>query len=222
MIPNTMADCDSWKRKPPEYPRKGTIHMKKWTNTNPMRRFLSLALSMAMVLSVLPVGALAEELVLEEPVQEELVQEELVQEELVQEPKTETCTHGNDPAVCEACASEARIAAVQAQIDALPGDVTAESKEAAQSALSAVDKAKSALTESEQAQLDITRYTALTQKLAALESPAPSATEKTTEKTTKVLTDWEWVDPDEWLDETGSFAMPGVTEDYPAYFEDVV
>lgn len=37
-----------------------------------------------------------------------------------------------------------------------------------------------------------------------------------------VLTDWEWVDPDEWLDETGSFAMPGVTEDCPAYFEDVV
>lgn len=37
-----------------------------------------------------------------------------------------------------------------------------------------------------------------------------------------VLTDWEWVDPDEWLDETGSFAMPGVTEDCPASFEDVV
>ena len=40
--------------------------------------------------------------------------------------------------------------------------------------------------------------------------------------TDKVITGWAWVDPDEWLDETGSFAMPGVTEDTPAYFEDVV
>ena len=56
-----MADYDSRKRKPPEYPRKGTIHMKKRTNTNPMRRLLSLALSIVMVLSLLPAGALAEE-----------------------------------------------------------------------------------------------------------------------------------------------------------------
>ena len=149
-------------------------------------------------------------------------QQEPVQQESEQEQKTETCTHGNDPETCEACASAKKVAQVQAQIDALPGDVTAESKEAAQSALSAVGTAKSALTAEQQAQLDMTRYTALAEKLAALESPAPSATEKTTEKTAKVITDWEWVDPDEWLDETGSFTMPGVTEDYPAYFEDVV
>ena len=61
MIPNIMADYHSRKRKPPEYPRKGTIHMKKWTNTNPMRRLLSLALSMAMVLSVLPMPSIAAE-----------------------------------------------------------------------------------------------------------------------------------------------------------------
>ena len=35
--------------------------MKKWTNTNPMRRLLSLALSMAMVLSVLPMPSIAAE-----------------------------------------------------------------------------------------------------------------------------------------------------------------
>lgn len=212
--------------------------MKKWTNTNPMRRLLSLALSIVMVLSLLPAGALAEEPVLDEPVQEELVQEQPVQEgpekeepeqkqeqqqEPVQEPKTETCTHSNDPAVCEACASEARVAAVQAQIDALPGDVTAETKEAAQSALSAVDTAKSALTESEQAQLDMTRYTALTQKLAALESPAPSATGDTTEKTAKVISAWAWIDVEEYLDEeTGGLALPGASEEMPAYFVDVV
>ena len=56
-----MADYHSRKRKLLEYPRKGTIHMKKWTNTNPMRRLLSLALSMAMVLSVLPMPSIAAE-----------------------------------------------------------------------------------------------------------------------------------------------------------------
>lgn len=244
MIPNIMADYHSRKRKPPEYPRKGTIHMKKWTNTNPMRRLLSLALSMAMVLTVLPAGALAEEgentppscncevLCAENAVnescqvcaedmtqctavqQQEPVQQEPVQQESEQEQKTETCTHGNDPETCEACASAKKVAQVQAQIDALPGDVTAESKEAAQSALSAVDTAKAELTAEQQAQLDMTRYTALTQKLASLELLIPAGD--------TVVTGWTWVDPDKWLDETGSFAMPGVTEDSPAYFEDVV
>ena len=87
-----MADYDSRKRKPPEYPRKGTIHMKKRTNTNPMRRLLSLALSIVMVLSLLPAGALAEEPVLDEPVQEELVQEQPVQEE----PEKEEPPHFHD------------------------------------------------------------------------------------------------------------------------------
>ena len=133
------------------------------------------------------------------------------------------CAHGNDLNACEACASAKKVAQVQAQIDALPGDVTAESKEAAQSALSAVDTAKSALTESEQAQLDMTRYTALMQKLAALESPAPSATEETTEKTAKVITAWAWIDEEGYLDEeTGGLALPGASEEMPAYFVDVV
>ncbi|MCI7726932.1 MAG: hypothetical protein MSH58_07325 [Clostridiales bacterium] len=221
--------------------------MKKWTNTNPMRRLLSLTLSMAMVLSVLPAGALAEEgentppsctceVACAETVNESCQvcstevgqctaaqQQEPVQQESEQEQKTETCTHGNDPETCEACASAKKVAQVQAQIDALPGDVTAESKEAAQSALSAVDEAKSALTESEQTQLDMTQYTALTQKLAALESPAPSATEKTTEKTDKVISAWAWIDEEEYLDEeTDGLALPGASEEMPAYFVDVV
>lgn len=247
MIPNIMADYHSRKRKPPEYPRKGTIHMKKWTNTNPMRRLLSLALSMAMVLSVLPAGALAEEgentppsctceVACAETVNESCQvcrteagqctaaqQQEPVQQESEQEQKTETCTHGNDPETCEACASAKKVAQVQAQIDALPEDVTAESKEAAQSALSAVDTAKAELTAEQQAQLDMTRYTALAEKLAALESPAPSATEETTEKTAKVLTAWAWIDEEEYLDEeTGGLALPGASEEMPAYFVDVV
>ena len=220
--------------------------MKKWTNTNPMRRLLSLALSMAMVLTVLPAGALAEEgentppsctceVACAETVNESCQvcaedmtqctaaqQQEPVQQESEQEQKTETCTHGNDPETCEACASAKKVAQVQAQIDALPGDVTAESKEAAQSALSAVDTAKAALTESEQAQLDMTRYTALAEKLAALESPAPSATEETTEKTAKVLTDWEWDDDFEIVDEeSGYLILPFTAEAFTANFEQV-
>ena len=80
------------------------------------------------------------------------------------------CTHGNAPDTCEVCASAKKVAQVQALINALPEEVTAETKEAAQSALSAVDTAKSALTEAEQGQLDMTQYTALTEKLAELES----------------------------------------------------
>ena len=85
-------------------------------------------------------------------------------------PVPETCAHGNALGSCETCTSEARVAAVQAQIDALPEEVTAETKEAAQTDLNEVDTAKAALTETEQAQLDMTRYTALAEKLAALEA----------------------------------------------------
>ena len=242
-----MADYHSRKRKPLEYPRKGTIHMKKWTNTNPMRRLLSLALSMAMVLTVLPAGALAEEgentppsCTCEVACAEGAVntdcqvcstevgqctaaqQQEPVQQESEQEQKAVTCAHGNDPETCEACASAKKVVQVQAQIDALPEPVTAESKEAAQSALSAVDTAKAELTAEQQAQLDMTQYTALTQKLAALESPAPSATEKTTEKTAKVLTAWEWDDSFEIVDEkSGYVVLPFTSEDFTSQLDDV-
>ena len=129
-----------------------------------------------------------------------------------QENAQDLCAHGNAPDACEDCASDARVASVQKLIDALPETVTEENREAAQSALSAVDTAKSALAEAEQAKLTLTRYTALKALLAEQDSP----------DTGKVITDWTWVDPDEWLEEDGSFIMPGVTEDSPAYFEDVV
>ncbi|MDD5883427.1 MAG: hypothetical protein PUD70_05010, partial [Firmicutes bacterium] len=220
--------------------------MKKWTNTNTKRRLLSLALSIVMVLSLLPAGALAEEgentppsctceVACAETVNESCQvcstevgqctaaqQQEPVQQESEQEQKTETCTHGNDPETCEACASAKKVAQVQAQIDALPEDVTAESKEAAQSALSAVDTAKADLTAEQLAQLDMTRYAALTQKLAALESPAPSATEKTTEKTAKVITAWEWDDGYEIVDEkSGYVVLPFTSEDFTSQLDDV-
>lgn len=241
-----MADYDSRKRKPPEYLKKGAIHMKKMFEGTLTRRILSLALSMAMVLSVLPAGALAEEgentppsctckVACAETVNEScqvcstevgqcaaVQQQEPVQQESEQEQKTETCAHGNDPETCEACASAKKVAQVQAQIDALPEDVTAENKEAAQSALSAVDTAKAELTAEQQTQLDMTRYTALTQKLAALESPAPSTTEKTTEKTAKVITAWEWDDGYEIVDEeSGYLILPFTGEEFTASFEEV-
>ena len=221
--------------------------MKNWFEGTLTRRLLSLALSIVMVLSLLPAGALAEEVestpptcncevLCAETVNESCPvcntemgqctptqqQEPEQKQESEQEPKTETCAHGNDPEGCEACASAKKVAQVQSQIDALPEEVTAESKEAAQSALSAVDEAKSALTESEQAQLDMTRYTALAEKLAALESPAPSATEETTEKTAKVLTDWDWDDGFEIVDEeSGYLILPFTAEAFTANFEQV-
>ena len=112
------------------------------------------------------------------------------------------CAHGNDLNACEACASDAQVASVQKLIDALPETVTEENREAAQSALSAVDTAKAALTEAEQEKLTLTRYTALKALLAE-----PEAVD-----TGKVLTDWEWVDDYELIDpETGLAHLPFVS-----------
>ena len=112
-----MSDSNLRKRKPPKNPGKGTIHMKNWFKRKSTRRILSFALSIVMVLTLLPMPSVAAE--------------------------------------------------------------------------------------------------------STVEPDAPVESQPA-EKTEKVITDWAWVDPDEWLDETGSFAMPGVTEDCPAYFEDVV
>ena len=138
----------------------------------------------------------------------------------------ELCPHGNDPDACEVCACEARVASVQALIDALPEDVTAETKEAVQAALADVDTAVANLTEAEQTMLDLTRYTDLQQKLAALELATPEPTEAEPapeEAAQKRITAWEWIDEEEFLDEeTGNLALPGASAETPAYFEDVV
>ena len=124
----------------------------------------------------------------------------------------ERCTHGNESAACETCASEKKVTEVQALINALPEDVTAENKEAAQSALSAVEEAKAALTETEQAQLDLTRCTALKALLAEPDSP----------NTGKVITDWEWDDGYEIVDEkSGYVILPFTAEAFTANFEQV-
>ena len=78
--------------------------------------------------------------------------------------------------VCAACASEKKVAQVQALIDALPETVTEETMESAWSALADVDAAKSALTVDEQVMLDMTRYTALQEMLEAPNPPAPEYT----------------------------------------------
>ena len=123
------------------------------------------------------------------------------------------CTHGNAPDACEDCASDARVASVQKRIDALPETVTEETREAAQSALSAVEEAKAALTEAEQEKLDMTRYTALKALLAE-----PEAVD-----TGKVLTDWEWVDDYELIDpETGLAHLPFVSAENIAYYDAVI
>ena len=122
------------------------------------------------------------------------------------------CAHGNDLNACEACASDAQVASVQKLIDALPETVTEENREAAQSALSAVDTAKAALTEAEQEKLNLTRYTALKALLAEQDSP----------NTGKVITDWEWDDGYEIVDEkSGYVVLPFTGEEFTARFEQV-
>ena len=124
------------------------------------------------------------------------------------------CTHGNESAACETCASEKKVTEVQALINALPETVTEENREAAQSALSAVDTAKAALTEAEQAKLTLTRYTALKALLAEPETP----------DTGKVITAWEWIEDEELAiidPETGLAHLPFTSPERIAYFEDV-
>lgn len=125
----------------------------------------------------------------------------------------ERCTHGNESAACETCASEKKVTEVQALINALPETVTEETREAAQSALSAVEEAKAALTEAEQEKLDLTRYTALKALLAE-----PEAFD-----TGKVLTDWEWVDDYELIDpKTGLAHLPFASAENIAYYDAVI
>ena len=124
------------------------------------------------------------------------------------------CTHGNESAACETCASEKKVTEVQALINALPETVTEENREAAQSALSAVDTAKSALAEAEQEKLDLTRCTALKALLAEPETP----------DTGKVITGWEWIEDEELAiidPETGLAHLPFTSPERIAYFEDV-
>ncbi|MBO5171035.1 MAG: hypothetical protein J6J18_11365, partial [Oscillospiraceae bacterium] len=131
-----------------------------------------------------------------------------------QENAQDLCAHGNAPDACEDCASDARVASVQKLIDALPETVTEENREAAQSALSAVDTAKSALAEAEQEKLTLTRYTALKELLAEPDSP----------NTGKVITGWEWIEDEELAiidPETGLAHLPFASPERIAYFEDV-
>ena len=216
-----MADYDSRKRKPPEYPRKGTIHMKKWTNTNPMRRLLSLALSVVMVLSVLPMPSIAAEgdgLCEHHPEHTGCGYVAAVEghdcghvcgEECYT--VTTDCQHVHD----ESCYSDG----------VLPAE--GEEKAADACAHTACTEESGCVTKAHTCAHKHDGSCGYVEAVAG--SPCTyqcdlctGASEPELLLEDTVLTDWEWVDPDEWLDETGSFAMPGVTEDCPAFFEDVV
>ena len=216
-----MADYHSRKRKPSEYPRKGTIHMKKWTNTNPMRRLLSLALSVVMVLSVLPMPSIAAEgdgLCEHHPEHTGCGYVAAVEghdcghvcgEECYT--VTTDCQHVHD----ESCYSDG----------VLPAE--GEEKAADACAHTACTEESGCVTKAHTCAHKHDGSCGYVEAVAG--SPCTyqcdlctGASEPELLLEDTVLTDWEWVDPDEWLDETGSFAMPGVTEDCPAYFEDVV
>ena len=196
--------------------------MKKWTNTNPMRRLLSLALSVVMVLTVLPMPSIAAEgdgLCEHHP-------EHTADCGYVAAVEGRDCGHvcGED---CYTVTTDCQH--VHDESCYSDGVLPAEGEEKAADAC-----AHTACTEESGC---VTKAHTCTHKhdgsCGYVEAVAGSpctyqcdlctgASEPELLLEDTVLTDWEWVDPDEWLDETGSFAMPGVTEDCPAFFEDVV
>ena len=145
--------------------------MKNWFEGTLTRRLLSLALSIVMVLSLLPAGALAEE----------------------GENTSPSCT-------CEVACAE--------------GAVNTDCQECAED--------MSLCTSAQQQEPEQQEPAQEPEKEPELEPEKEPEPENLLPAGDTVLTSWAWVDPDEWLDETGSFAMPGVTEDCPAFFEDVV
>ena len=151
--------------------------MKKWTNTNPMRRLLSLALSIVMVLSLLPAGALAEEPVLDEPVQEELVQEQPVQEGPEKEEPVQEEPEKEEPEKEEPVQEE---------------PVEQEPEQKQESEQEPVVKTEPAEEEAQSASTDV------------------------------VITDWEWDDGYEIVDEeSGYVVLPFTGEEFTVRFEQV-
>ncbi len=121
------------------------------------KRVLSLLLVLVMLLSLLPTAALADETQDQPSDQDETVldPEETTQDEPEQE-------------VDEVPAPDAAVQAVQALIDALPDEATAENADEIAARLAAIDEAMAALTEEQVAALDTTRYEALCEALTAL------------------------------------------------------
>ena len=128
------------------------------------KKILSLFLALAMCLSLLPTAAFAADGAQDpaEPGEEILAPEQLGDPEKDPDPEQEE--QQADPSVKQ----DEAVAAVQALMDALPGEVTADSADELQAKLMAIDAALEELTDEQTAKLDLTRYEALCEALSGL------------------------------------------------------
>ena len=128
------------------------------------KKILSLFLALTLCLSLLPTAAFAEGDAQDLPEQGEeiLVPEQPGEPE--DDPAPEQEEQQEDPSVKQ----DEAVAAVQALMDALPGEVTADNADELQAQLMAIDAALEELTDEQTAKLDLTRYEALCEALSGL------------------------------------------------------
>ena len=128
------------------------------------KKILSLFLALTLCLSLLPTAAFAEGDAQDLPEQGEeiLVPEQPGEPE--DDPAPEQEEQQEDPSVKQ----DEVVAAVQALMDALPGEVTADNADELQAQLMAIDAALEELTDEQTAKLDLTRYEALCEALSGL------------------------------------------------------
>lgn len=127
------------------------------------KKILSLFLALAMCLSLLPTAAFAADGAQDpaEPGEEILAPEQLGDPE--KDPDLEQEEQQADPSVKQ----DEAVAAVQALMDALPGEVTADNADELQAQLMAIDAALEALSDEQLAQF-LTRYEAVCEALSSL------------------------------------------------------
>ena len=127
------------------------------------KKILSLFLALAMCLSLLPTAAFAADGAQDpaEPGEEILAPEQLGDPEKDPDPEQEE--QQADPSVKQ----DEAVAAVQALMDALPGEVTADNADELQAQLMAIDAALEALSDEQLAQF-LTRYEAVCEALSSL------------------------------------------------------
>ena len=147
------------------------------------KRAWSILLTLAMCLSLLPQAALAEDLDAGQPVQASI-------EEGEPQPTGDEGNGGGDAAVLS----------VQAMIDALPEEITADAADIAD-ALAAIEGEMAALSEEQLAALDVSRYEAA---LAALEGQADGAEQDADESENADTDDAENASADDAEQETAS------------------
>lgn len=216
------------KRKPPNTPGKGTIHMEKWFEGRLTRRILSLALSVVMVQSLLPMPSIAAE-------GDGLCEHHTEHTGCgyVAAVEGQECTHvcGEDcytvTTDCqhvhdESCYTDGALPAAgeEKAADACTHECTEES--------GCVTKVHTCVHTDHDDSCGYKEAVAgspctfVCEECAGKEPDAPAGSQPE-EPTAKVITDWAWIDEEEYLDEeTGNLALPGACEETPASFDDVV